>query len=179
MTIRDYRLSGKTITIDIPDNLGQLLIRRDELQFEWTALKKRLTTIPDRQRIRLNSEIAAVKRELKIVNEKIAQLDPQVLHPVQRSQVDALERKISKRQKKLEAKGLESFPRFGTDREKFEWAISQLNLAIGLLNGENRTDLSKQSLIEALGDGFSQMISSQKLDEIEADQAKQHLRKSP
>lgn len=175
MVTRDYRLSGRTVTVNIPDNLSQLLIRRDELKAEWLAMKKRIPGTPKHLRIRLNSEISAVKNELAIVNAKISNLDPKGKKAKKSglSSAQRLDRKINARQKKLEEKGLTAFPRFGSDADKFSWAIAQLNLAIGLLNNENRTELSDEDLISSLGDGFSYMTNCQKLDELEAEQAKQ------
>lgn len=173
-----HQLSGQMVTINIPDTHSSLLIKRDNLKIEKLALKTRITNgVTGTQRFHINAELARINTELAMINAKIANFSPigkEVEGKKKTTQLpgDSLRRKISDRQKQLEAKGLEPFPENATAQEKYDWALSMLNSSVGLLNGCNRTSLEETELIKLLGAGFSVAVNVEKVAEAEANLAK-------
>lgn len=179
-----YRLSGHDVKVDIPDNHADLLIRRDKLKNEHLAFKTRLAQGTNgNQRIRINTNISKIKSELAIVNAKIANFnipEPNKKNPRRSTQdpTDPFKRKIQRRQKKLREFGLLPFPEDDDGSNRYEWALSLFNLALGLLNGDNRSELPDDELVAALGNAFSVAINYHKLEDKEKQLAMDMINKA-
>lgn len=165
MTTTQYVLSGKLVTVNIPDNHHSLIIYRENLEKELIACKRRLTEPGTNiQKTNIGREISRIQSELALVNKKISSIK------TERS--EKLKKKFKDRQKRLEQKGFQPFPEFATSDERYEWALSLLGNAIGLLKGKNRTQLSDEDLIDHLSLSFSAAVNWEKANDLEAAKAK-------
>lgn len=170
MSEATYVLSGKVVSVEIPDNHGQLLSMRERLKQDKAALLKRIASgLTPIQRRNIDKELSQVKSELSIVNHRILLIKEQ-------SPQNKFKAKWKKRQQEMDKAGLSPFPDNGEWEEKYRWCLSLLEKAVGLNHGRNKTGMSDDELRKLLDDSISTAIDWQKSIDFESSVAMSMLK---
>ena len=169
---------NQEIAFEIPENHYELKLLKMRLETEYSLLKEALKleqTNKERQRLR-EQEISPLKSKIKAVNMALSSFKGE---PKQRNRPS--KKGISQKyQRMLLALKEEEFPRNQSDKEKFNWAVSQWQKAMDLLFDESLTETKKEELIVTVKKQFSVVSTYLKEElseaELEAKRAKEILK---
>lgn len=129
--LQQFMLSDRLVVVNIPDNHGELVARKAQLEIEILALKSRLAQSGTyAQKLSVGHDLGRANEELKLVNRKIKTFNP----------TKGIKQKFRERQQKLKALGMEPFPELGSAEERYEWAFGALQNAVDYLQEVGATD---------------------------------------
>lgn len=161
--LKRFMLSDRLVAVNIPDNHGELIRRKNQLEIEILALKSRLADATTHgQRISIGHDLGKANQELKLVNKRLKTFNPP----------KSVKQKFKERQVTLREMGLDLFPENGTAEERYTWALGALHHAMDCLDEHNVQDGRVKQVLSSV----AAADYWERLKIVEANEAEKHWR---